>query len=123
MQLEVSTSERETPIEAVPQAIARLQQHPIDVVFSTSGQVKTIRVSQNDPEWCRNIKRGIINLFQIAPKVEGQDPKQTLTTKTPLVISQKEVRKCIDCHSKIQRLFIDCPLFVLAYCYLPITNS
>jgi hypothetical protein len=98
VQLEVLTTEQETPIETVQHAIAMLQAYPVQVVFTAGGQVKMIRVGANDPEWCRNFKRGIVNMLQIAPKVAGKDPKQILTSQTPVVIVQKEVRTFIDCY-------------------------
>lgn len=73
-----------------------LEKNPIELVFSQSRRVKTIRADKNEPEWVLNIKRGIANLVQVSPKSDKMETKQILTTKTPVVIDQKEVGKHAD---------------------------
>ena len=79
------------PISADTEGIKMLEE-PVELIFTASGRVKTIRTSAKEPEWSINIKRGIANLLQVAPKPEQQTPEEVLMCKSPVVISQKEVQ-------------------------------
>lgn len=52
---------------------------PFKVVFN-GGRIKELSAHNQDPEWSVNIKRGLVNLFQIAPemKLEEEKDKQIL---------------------------------------------
>ncbi|KXJ15344.1 Vitellogenin-1 [Exaiptasia diaphana] len=90
LRIDHPNQENSSPLQADPEAIKMLEKNPVELIFSRSGRVKTLRVDKQEPEWCLNIKRGIANMLQIAPKAENLDPKQILTSKTPVVVQQKE---------------------------------
>ena len=50
-------------LKAMQKALAR----PVKVTFKTQdGSIKEINAHPQDPEWSLNMKRGLINLFQIS---------------------------------------------------------
>ena len=49
-------------------------QLPFKVVFN-GGRIKEIRAHNQDTEWSVNIKRGLVNLFQIAPEMKLGEEK------------------------------------------------
>ena len=64
---------------AIDDKMLKTLQLPFKVVFD-GGRIKEISAHNQDPEWSVNIKRGLVNLFQIAPemKLEEEKDKQIL---------------------------------------------
>lgn len=53
---------------------------PVRVVLkSQDGSIKEANAHPKDDEWSLNIKRGLVNLFQISPRVDKEEENQFVT--------------------------------------------
>ncbi|XP_073259396.1 vitellogenin-5-like [Porites lutea] len=59
---------------AIDDKILKTLELPFKVVFN-GGRIKEISAHNQDPEWSVNIKRGLVNLFQIAPEMNLEEEK------------------------------------------------
>ena len=59
---------------AIDDSTLKTLQLPFKVVFN-GGRIKEISAHNQDSEWSVNIKRGLLNLFQIAPEMNLEQEK------------------------------------------------
>ena len=59
---------------------------PVKVVLKEDNCIKQVNTHDNDEEWSLNIKRGLVNLFQIAPR-QGEQQGRERAFVTQLEVS------------------------------------
>ena len=78
---------------------------PVRVALNKDNCIKQVYAHPQDEEWSLNIKRGLVNLFQIAPRQDDRDRE---------FVTQIEVRSCLEyMYNKIQCWFM--PEYTLSY--------
>jgi len=54
---------------------------PVKVVMKEDNCIKQVNAHALDEEWSLNIKRGLVNLFQIAPRQADQEGRDVFVTQ------------------------------------------
>ncbi|KAL9951557.1 hypothetical protein ACROYT_G044241 [Oculina patagonica] len=84
--------QEKAPDQKVVAVMRQRLELPVRVVLKAQdGSIKEINAHPKDDEWSLNIKRGLVNLFQISPRADQQQEKQFVTQLETTAVGECQV--------------------------------